>query len=244
MGAKYNIYELPAIGSVDLSRGDGCEGKENIKLEYFEVYGRADPIRFLLHHAKIDYEYVGYDFPTWGKIKAEGKNGEFGGLPRVTINGEEMGQSLAILRMFGAKYGYYPINDWKTSFHINVILDVWPDMLEKTNAITLGMKNMSQDEIDEKLKAAIEKAHVPALNCMEKQLAEHGGPYIAGAQLTIADCCIVATLANIWENPAGPWSEKFKPVLANYPKVQAYNLKLREAFKERLNDPERKPSPM
>ena len=89
------------------------------------------------------------------------------------------------------------------------------------------------------MKGVIEKFHIPALNCMEKQLAEHNGPYIAGAKLTIADCAIVSHLANIWENPAGPWSEKFKTVLADYPKVQAYNLKLREAFKDRLN--ERKP---
>ena len=70
-------------------------------------YGRADPIRFLLHHAKVDYQYIGYDFEQWGKLKAEGKQGEFGGLPRVMIDGKEYGQSMATLRMLGQKYGYY-----------------------------------------------------------------------------------------------------------------------------------------
>ena len=55
---------------------------------------------------------------------------------------------------------------------------------------------------------------------------------------------MVAVLANIWENPAGPWTEAFKPVLEAYPKVQAYNLALREAFADRLNDPERKALPL
>ena len=40
-------------------------------------YARADPIRFLLHHAKVDYQYIGYDFEQWGKLKGEGKGGEF-----------------------------------------------------------------------------------------------------------------------------------------------------------------------
>ena len=66
---------------------------------------------------------------------------------------------------------------------------------------------------------------------------------MAGSKLTIADCCMVAMLVNIWENPAGPFSAQFAPVLKKYPKVQAYNLKLREAFKERLADPARKPCP-
>ena len=79
---------------------------------------------------------------------------------------------------------------------------------------------------------------------MENQLAEDGGPYLAGDKLTIGDCCFVAMLANLFENPAGPWAERFKPVLAQYPKVQAYHLELREAFKERLGDPTRTPKPM
>ena len=247
MNANYTVYELPAIGSVDLSRGDDSTGapKSDITLEYFEdFYARCDPIRFLLHHAKVDFKYVGHTQAAWGKIKAEGKNGEFGGLPRAYINGEEMGQSMAILRMFGAQYGYYPTDNWKTSFYINVILDCWGDMMEKANGLAFGLGNMSEEEKETKTKEMIDKAHIPALNCMEMQLGEHGGPYIAGAKLTIADCALVANLVNTWENPAGPYSEAFKPVLAKYPKVQAYNLKLREAFKDRLNDPERKPKMM
>lgn len=54
-------------------------------------YGRADCIRMLLAHAKIDYEYVGYDFEQWGKLKAGGQGGEFNGLPRVTAMGKEYG---------------------------------------------------------------------------------------------------------------------------------------------------------
>ena len=49
-------------------------------------------------------------------------------------------------------------------------------------------------------------------------------------------------MCNAAQNEAGPWLEKFKPVLAKYPKVLAYFAKLRETFKDRINDPSRKPS--
>ena len=54
-------------------------------------YGRSSPSRLLLDHVGVEYEYTGYDFPTWGQVKGSGQGGEFGGLPRLCINGEEFG---------------------------------------------------------------------------------------------------------------------------------------------------------
>ena len=124
------------------------------------------------------------------------------------------------------------------------MVDAWGDML-KIGGLTLKIlggakKEDLYDEFDKK----VETVFVPALKYLENQLAEDGGPYLAGDKLTIGDCCFVAMLANLFENPAGPWAERFKPVLAQYPKVQAYHLALREAFKERLGDPTRTPKPM
>jgi len=47
--------------------------KANVTIEYFEgVFGRADMLRFLFAKAGVEYKYIGYDFPTWGQIKANG----------------------------------------------------------------------------------------------------------------------------------------------------------------------------
>ena len=129
---------------------------------------------------------------------------------------------------------------------VDVFLDAWVDMHDKTNGLALKMVNggCTQEEALGELDKIIENVHVPALKFLENQLTQDGGPYIAGEKLTIADCAAVALLANVWENPAGPWTAKFEPVLKGFPAVQAYNLAIREAFKERLGDPARKPLPL
>ena len=67
--ANIKFLDLAGVGMIDLNRG----APQKIKVEYFGMgYGRADCIRMLLHHAKIDYEYVGYDFEQWGQIKGSG----------------------------------------------------------------------------------------------------------------------------------------------------------------------------
>ena len=73
--------------------GGGQKQIETIlKVEYFGfAHGRADPIRFLLYHAKVDHEYIGYDLEQWVKMKGTPAAGEFGGLPRVTYAGKEYG---------------------------------------------------------------------------------------------------------------------------------------------------------
>ena len=43
------------------------------KLYYFDIGGRAEAIRMLLHDAKVQYEDVRMSFPEFGEAKAAGK---------------------------------------------------------------------------------------------------------------------------------------------------------------------------
>ena len=128
---------------------------------------------------------------------------------------------MAILRMLGQKYGYYDAQNWRCAAKVDTLLDAWVDMHDKTNGLALKMTQggYTQEEAMTEIDGIIENVHVPALKVMEEQLSQDGGPYLAGADLTIVDCAFVAMLVNIWENPVGPWSAKFEPVLKGYPKV-------------------------
>ena len=65
--------------------------EDKIKLEYFGPFGRADPIRFLLHHARVDFDDVTISQEEWGNIKNTEAAGEFNCLPIVTIDNKRMG---------------------------------------------------------------------------------------------------------------------------------------------------------
>ena len=119
---------------------------------------------------------------------------------------------MASLRMLGVMNGFYNPDDWKTAYYCDVIIDAWVDVHDKTNGIILS--GDSEEKKAETLETVIQNIHIPLFNFMEKQLGDLNGTYIAGNKLTIADCALVAALANIWENPAGPWTERFKPILA------------------------------
>ena len=66
--------------------------EEKIKLEYFGPFGRADPLRFMLYHARVDFDDVTITQERWGtEIKNTEAAGEFNCLPIVTVDGKRMG---------------------------------------------------------------------------------------------------------------------------------------------------------
>ena len=98
---------------------------KGLKLYYFDIYGRAESIRFLLSHAKVSYENVNAG-PIMDNLKESGKL-EFGQVPLLeTAEGKRFIQSWAILRYLGRIYGYYP-NDKVVAWKIDSTIDAVED---------------------------------------------------------------------------------------------------------------------
>ena len=86
-----------------------------MKLYYFDVYGRAEPFRFLLWHAKAEYEDVRIAREDWPKFKEEhAADLEFGQVPVLEVDGVFHSQSNAILRYLGNRFGYYPTDAYQS----------------------------------------------------------------------------------------------------------------------------------
>ena len=87
-----------------------------MKLHYFNFHGRAEAIRMLLNHAKVEFEDVRHTIPEWQTVKLE-SDFEFVQLPVLYVTNEATGkvkqysQTLSILRFLGRRYGYYPEDD-------------------------------------------------------------------------------------------------------------------------------------
>lgn len=80
-----------------------------MKLYYFDVYGRAEPIRMLLNHAKVEFEDIRLTEEDFAKLKREGTVPmEFGQVPVLEYEGKHYCQTQAIIRALGKFHGYYP----------------------------------------------------------------------------------------------------------------------------------------
>ena len=112
-------------------------GGGKLRLLYFEGgYARADPIRFLLYHADVDFADESISTDAWATRKRSGNfSCEFGDLPILTWKGRQMGQSMAILRSLGIKHGYYFPSDWKSAYYSDVIVDCWSDVFESMGKV-------------------------------------------------------------------------------------------------------------
>ena len=96
------------------------------KVHYFPSYGRAEPIRMLLAHAKVDFENAHYTHETLRAAKETGIL-EFGQMPVLEVDGKFYSQSQAILRLLGKQHGYYPANAyeaWRVDSTCDSIVDI------------------------------------------------------------------------------------------------------------------------
>lgn len=185
------------------------------KLYYFDVYARAEPIRLLLNHAKVTFEDVrltGADFATF---KSE-KNPEFGQVPVLEINGEQLSQSAAIIRYIGKQHGYYP-EDALAAWKADSIIDAQADL-----GVALIKAKFEKDaETKETLLKDFFGKVLPALfTVLENRLVESGSKtHIVGSNWTTADFVLASHFFNYHFNEANDFHTQFRAVLETFPEL-------------------------
>ena len=127
-----------------------------------------------------------------------------------------MGQSCAILRALGMKYGYYsedPIEMWQIDSTIDAVYDFFPraamvhfSPTEEARAECL--KNLTSE-------------HMPKFfEIIERRL--EGKTYVAGQKLSIADFALGALLSQTVHNKANPHSKAYTKIANKFPRLTAY----------------------
>lgn len=85
------------------------------------------------------------------------------------------------------------------------------------------------------------------MNLLVANMKAHGGKFAAGNKVSIADCCMVASMANIWFNEASPvyatWQECFSAGDVDKAALDKYFATLKAEFSDRLNSAERPAKP-
>ena len=79
-----------------------------VKLTYFDLFGRAEPMRMALWKAGVEFEDIRVSGEAWTNLKATGEL-EFGQVPMLELDdGTKLFQSGPIVRYLGHKYNLMP----------------------------------------------------------------------------------------------------------------------------------------
>ncbi len=190
-----------------------------MKLSYFDIYGRAESIRMLLSHAKVEYENATVNGEQVAALKAEGAL-EFGQVPLFEKDGKRYAQSWSILRFVGSQYGYYP-TDAELAYRIDSSIDgVEAFLVQYFRAVFERDAEKKQTLLDDFLKFLPKylNAFTDRLNANESQL------HAVGTSFTIADFAIAAAAFNVLNNEAAPFYAQTSEVAKkeDYPVLYAY----------------------
>ncbi|XP_041989056.1 glutathione S-transferase-like [Aricia agestis] len=183
------------------------------KLHYFNVNGLGEPIRYLLHYGKQNFEDVRYERATW-PIKSVKDSLPYGQLPLYEEGGRSLNQSLAIARYLGQQFNLVPTDIWEQAELDAAVYNVY-DFWAKALA-WFKEKDVARKEI---LKKEILNEHIDFFfSRFERDLKANKGYF--GGKLSWADFVFVGIVevSNLF---FGMEIEK------KYPTVQALMQKVR-----------------
>lgn len=150
-----------------------------IKLTYFDVDGgRAEPIRIVLHEAGIDFEDYRFPFADFAEVR---KTTPLNQVPTVTLNGEQITQSSALLRYFGKAAGLYPADAYQALL-CDEAMDGADDL---TNNLTASF-GLQGDALKAARDAFVAGPLPRYLHWLNEKLTKQGN-YFADGRMTIAD---------------------------------------------------------
>ncbi|XP_014472024.1 PREDICTED: uncharacterized protein LOC106743045 [Dinoponera quadriceps] len=155
------------------------------KLTYFPITALAEPIRFLLSYAGIDFEDDRFNREDWPKIK---ETMPFGQVPVLEVDGKKINQSMAISRYLAKKCGLAGKDDWE-ALEIDATVDTINDLRQK-----IGIYSYESHEEAKAAKHKIVKEQVQYyLERLDAQVQKNGG-YFIGGSLSWADLVFVGLL--------------------------------------------------
>ena len=193
------------------------------KLHYFNLYGRGEPLRMMLHKAGADWEDARIQDGTWPTVKPTMPNGV---VPCLELaDGTKMGETVNVARYLGVKLGFYP-EDPREAQRCDELVDAFKDVEPKVFAAFFA-----KGEAQEKLIAELFDTHIPTFL---KQIDSHftTSKFLVSDNLTVADFMIGGWFCNMFTNPGvGMTPEKFKGVVDTHANFKAYGERFSEELK-------------
>jgi len=191
------------------------------KLTYFNMMGRAEPLRLIFAQAGQDYEDCRITHEEWATFKSKTP---FGQMPVLEVDGKMLGQSPAIFTYLAKQFGLNGKDDWEAA-KIQMLQAGIEDLITKCFPWFLEHDADKKKELCDKM---VPEHVTPWLERYEKFLTDNGTGYFVGNDLTAADLGLFNFMAFI-SNALCPetfknFSElvKFQERIGALPKIAAW----------------------
>lgn len=158
----------------------------DLKLTYFNVKARAEPIRLALAIGGIPFTDRRIEFKDMAQLKP---SFPFKQIPILEINGQVFAQTLPILRYVGTLANLHPAEPLQ-ALQVDAIMEAVSDI---NNSIFDSMREKDATKKGE-MRAHLATVSLPAA-CSDLNAYIHGQPYAVGDKLTIADLDIYVFVA-------------------------------------------------
>ncbi|XP_026732231.1 glutathione S-transferase-like isoform X5 [Trichoplusia ni] len=191
------------------------------KLHYFNLNALGEPIRYILHYTKQEFEDVRHDFLTWPDPEVK-KSLPYGQLPLYVEGRKTLNQSLAIAKYVARDSGLIPADAWQQAILDSTVFniyDFWKNVIqfvqEKDTAKKAALKKVIEEETVDFF-----------FSRFEKHLAENGGFFIG--KLSWAEFILVGIVEasnlflGIEVDKKYPQVRKLAEKIRNLPGVKEY----------------------
>ncbi|KAF8355332.1 hypothetical protein PRIPAC_96955 [Pristionchus pacificus] len=165
------------------------------KLTYFDMRGRAEVARQILHLAGVPFEDVRLSEEKWAGLK---NKTPYGQLPILEFRGKVLAQSNAINRYLANEFGFVGKSAFDKAY-IDSLADQFKDYLNKVEPalwVLLEYEKGDSAKVVKEIAIPERDKLFPILEKIAKAKSKNGG-YFVGDSLTWVDLLIADTLTTL-----------------------------------------------
>ncbi|XP_076034685.1 hematopoietic prostaglandin D synthase-like [Oratosquilla oratoria] len=192
------------------------------RLVYFNLRGRAEPVRWVLAAAGQEYRDIRYDRQTeWPSKRSETP---FGKVPVLYVDDKPLSQSVAICRYLGRCHGLYAADDWEAA-RGDEVADTIHDLLPLAAQIVHAKVN-NDTERAKRLATEFYASTLPPV-LKELDLRLEGREWFCGDKMTWVDIFAACYLSQVAQQQAGALNASARvrrvvEAVSNLPQIQKW----------------------
>ena len=200
-----------------------------MKVYYFDLFARAEPIRMMLTLAKVPFEDCRMTGQAWMDLKP---TLEYGQMPVLELDdGTQLSQSAAIYDYVATIHGFHPESPMDKYRGQNLYEAVFVDIFAKS---IVGMVFCKPEEKEAKMEIAAAD-YAKACGHIARVLSQREDKFICGNKLTLHDFTVGGIFLNLVVNPNSKdpefWAKQWK---TTPDRVKNYVADLQEEMKDYL----------